>query len=305
MKNTVLITLTLIITLSIIVGCSQNSTPEGPVLVTVGKSAITEKDFMTQVSRVPDWAREQFQGKEGKERFLEEMIKRDLIYNQAKKMRLQNDKEYIEKLKEFEKMTLVALLLKKEIEDKVQVTEDEARALFDENQDKFTIGTQLRASHILVETEDEAKNIHDRITKGEDFAKLAKELSKDQGSAAKGGDLGYFGRGRMVPEFERAAMSLKPGEVSSPVRSRFGYHIIKLTDIKKGDQASFDQSKAAIQKQLQGQKQKALLDTFIEKLRAESKITKNEELIEAISLPWEQAEAPATEAQPSDQTKAQ
>jgi len=254
---------------------------------------------------VPDWAREQFQGKEGKERFLEEMIKRDLIYNQAKKMRLQNDKEYIEKLKEFEKMTLVALLLKKEIEDKVQVTEDEARALFDENQDKFTIGTQLRASHILVETEDEAKNIHDRITKGEDFAKLAKELSKDQGSAAKGGDLGYFGRGRMVPEFERAAMSLKPGEVSSPVRSRFGYHIIKLTDIKKGDQASFDQSKAAIQKQLQGQKQKALLDTFIEKLRAESKITKNEELIEAISLPWEQAEAPATEAQPSDQTKAQ
>ncbi|UCH45960.1 MAG: peptidylprolyl isomerase [Nitrospiraceae bacterium] len=305
MKNTVLITLTLIITLSIIVGCSQNSTPEGPVLVTVGKSAITEKDFMTQVSRVPDWAREQFKGKEGKERFLEEMIKRDLIYNQAKKMRLQNDKEYIEKLKEFEKMTLVALLLKKEIEDKVQVTEDEARALFDENQDKFTIGTQLRASHILVETEDEAKNIHDRITKGEDFAKLAKELSKDQGSAAKGGDLGYFGRGRMVPEFERAAMSLKPGEVSSPVRSRFGYHIIKLTDIKKGDQASFDQSKAAIQKQLQGQKQKALLDTFIEKLRAESKITKNEELIEAISLPWEQAEAPATEAQPSDQTKAE
>ena len=305
MKNTVLITLTLIITLSIIVGCSQNSTPDGPVLVTVGKSAITEKDFMTQVSRVPDWAREQFQGKEGKDRFLEEMIKRDLIYNQAKKMRLQNDKEYIEKLKEFEKMTLVALLLKKEIEDKVQVTEDEARALFDENQDKFTIGTQLRASHILVETEDEAKNIHDRITKGEDFAKLAKELSKDQGSAAKGGDLGYFGRGRMVPEFERAAMSLKPGEVSSPVRSRFGYHIIKLTDIKKGDQASFDQSKAAIQKQLQGQKQKALLDTFIEKLRAESKITKNEELIEAISLPWEQAEAPATEAQPSDQTKAE
>jgi len=305
MKNAVLITLALIITLSIIAGCSQNSTPDGPVLVTVGKSAITEKDFMTQVSRVPDWAREQFQGKEGKERFLEEMIKRDLIYNQAKKMRLQNDKEYIEKLKEFEKMTLVALLLKKEIEDKVQVTEDEARALFDENQDKFTIGTQLRASHILVETEDEAKNIHDRITKGEDFAKLAKELSKDQGSAAKGGDLGYFGRGRMVPEFERAAMSLKPGEVSSPVRSRFGYHIIKLTDIKKGDQASFDQSKAAIQKQLQGQKQKALLDTFIEKLRAESKITKNEELIEAISLPWEQAEAPATEAQPSDQTKAQ
>jgi peptidyl-prolyl cis-trans isomerase C len=305
MKNAVLITLALMITLSIILGCSQNSAPDGPVLVTVGKSAITEKDFMTQVSRVPDWAREQFQGKEGKERFLEEMIKRDLIYNQAKKMRLQNDKEYIEKLKEFEKMTLVALLLKKEIEDKVQVTEDEARALFDENQDKFTIGSQLRASHILVETEDEAKNIHDRITKGEDFAKLAKELSKDQGSAAKGGDLGYFGRGRMVPEFERAAMSLKPGEVSSPVRSRFGYHIIKLTDIKKGDQASFDQSKAAIQKQLQGQKQKALLDTFIEKLRAERKITKNEELIEAISLPWEQAEAPATEAQPSDQTKSE
>ena len=305
MKKAVLIIFAFMTTFSLMIGCSQNSTPDGPVLVTVGKSAITEDDFIKQVSRVPDWAREQFKGKEGKDRFLDEMIKRDLIFNQAKKMRLQNDKEYIERLNEFEKMTLVALLLKKEIEDKVQVTEDEARAFFDENQDKFTVGTQLKASHILVETEEDAKGIHDQITKGADFATLAKERSIDKGSAAKGGDLGYFGRGRMVPEFERAALSLKPGEVSPPVKSRFGYHIILLVDIKKGDQANFDQSKAAILKQLQTQKQKALLDTFVEKLKGESKITRNEELIESVALPWDNTETPAAEAQPAEQTKEQ
>jgi peptidyl-prolyl cis-trans isomerase D len=87
---------------------------------------------------------------------------------------------------------------------------------------------QVWARHILVEKEEEAKDIYERLKRGEDFAELAKELSKDTGSGANGGDLGWFGRGAMVPEFEKVAFSLEVGEFSEPVQSQFGYHIIQV-----------------------------------------------------------------------------
>ncbi|MBO9128734.1 peptidylprolyl isomerase PrsA [Bacillus sp. 165] len=92
---------------------------------------------------------------------------------------------------------------------------------------------EIQASHILVADEAKAKEIKARLDKGEDFAKLAKEFSEDTGSAENGGDLGFFGPGKMVAEFEAVAYKLKVGEISEPVKSQFGYHIIKLTDKKE------------------------------------------------------------------------
>ncbi len=90
---------------------------------------------------------------------------------------------------------------------------------------------QIRASHILVKTENDAKVILQRLHKGESFAKLAMEFSTDS-SKRRGGDLGYFGRGRMVRAFENAAFSLEKGQVSQPVKTEFGWHLIKVTDKK-------------------------------------------------------------------------
>lgn len=89
--------------------------------------------------------------------------------------------------------------------------------------------TQIKASHILVDTEEEAKSLREKILAGEDFAAVAKQSSKCP-SGANGGDLGYFGKGMMVPEFEKAAFSLPVGEVSQPVKTQFGWHLIKVTD---------------------------------------------------------------------------
>jgi peptidyl-prolyl cis-trans isomerase C len=280
-------------TAALLTGCLESDKSDSPAIATVNKEAITQEDFLKEVGRVPEWARAQFEGREGKDKFLDEIIKRELIYQNALKMKLNNDKEYTAKVEEFEKMTLIALVLQKEVEEKAAVSEAETKAFFDKNEEKFRIGTEIKASHILVETEDEAKDILDKINKGEEFAKLAKEHSKDKGSAEKGGDLGYFGRGKMVPEFERAVMSLKPGEVSAPVKTRFGFHVIKLTDIKEGDPANFEQSKGSIQKQLITQKRKKLFDSYIESLKSAGNIEKDQEMLMAITLPWEDAAAPA------------
>jgi foldase protein PrsA len=107
---------------------------------------------------------------------------------------------------------------------------------------------EIRASHILVKDEAKAKEIKARLDKGEDFATLAKENSEDTGSAEKGGDLGYFGPGKMVAEFEEAAYKLQVGQISEPVKSQFGYHIIKLTDKKPLE--PFDKVKGKLKEEL-------------------------------------------------------
>lgn len=108
---------------------------------------------------------------------------------------------------------------------------------------------EIKASHILVKDEATAKKVKEELGQGKSFEELAKQYSEDTGSKEKGGDLGFFGAGKMVKEFEDAAYKLKKDEVSEPVKSQFGYHIIKVTDIKEPEK-SFEQSKADIKKEL-------------------------------------------------------
>lgn len=110
-----------------------------------------------------------------------------------------------------------------------EVTDEEIQNFYEENQDSML---QAEARHILVETEEEANNVLERLENGEDFGELATELSIDPGSAAQGGSLGYFGQGMMVPEFDEYVFSSEVGEVSEPVETIHGFHIIEVTDVR-------------------------------------------------------------------------
>lgn len=130
------------------------------------------------------------------------------------------------------------------------VTEASMRALYDESVKQMKPETEIRARHILVETEDAAKAVVVRLKAGEDFAKVAGEVSKDPGSGAEGGDLGYFTRERMVPEFSTAAFAMKVGDISEPVKSQFGFHVIKVEDIRERPIPGFDEVKGQIEQYL-------------------------------------------------------
>lgn len=130
---------------------------------------------------------------------------------------------------------------------KKSVTDETMRALYTDTVKNLKPETEIRASHILVETEDQAKDIEKRLKAGEDFAKLATELSKDPGSGKQGGDLGFFTKDRMVPEFSTAAFALAIGEVSEPVKSQFGYHVIKLTEKREKPIPTFEEVKDQIE----------------------------------------------------------
>ncbi|MFC0561781.1 peptidylprolyl isomerase [Halalkalibacter alkalisediminis] len=131
------------------------------------------------------------------------------------------------------------LVVQKLATEGVEVTEEEKLAFYEENEEQFP--ERIRASHILVEDEGTANEVLEKLEAGEDFAELAIEYSTDPGSGARGGDLDFFGRGQMVPPFEEAAFALEIDEISEPVESDYGFHIIKLTDRQDSYQDYADQ----------------------------------------------------------------
>jgi peptidyl-prolyl cis-trans isomerase C len=275
-----LLLLTLVCMAALAAGCNQQK--GSPVLAEGSGVKITEESFKDRIGRLPEWAMGRFTTEEGKKEFIKEMIKEELLYKEAKKQGLEKDKDYQSKLEEFNKMNLITALLKKEIEEKAKVEDKEIREYYDKHPEEFKIGSGLKASHILVETEAEAQNILKRLQKGESFAKLAKELSKDPVSAKNGGDLGFFSKGSMVPEFENVAFSLQVGETSQPVKTQFGYHIIKVTEKKEGEGRGFEEVKNEIQKRLTVEKQRSFFDTYIKALEEKNKVTIHEDKLKEV-----------------------
>ena len=126
------------------------------------------------------------------------------------------------------------------------ISEALAKGIYDDKVKMIPPEDEIEARHILVDTEEKAKELYDKVAAGEDFAKLAEANSNDPGSKADGGKLGYFSKGQMVKEFEDAAFALKKGEVSKPVKTQFGWHVIKIEDRRAKALPTFDQVKDKI-----------------------------------------------------------
>lgn len=154
------------------------------------------------------------------------------------------------------------------LEAKKAATPEAAKKLFDDTLKALTPEEEVNARHILVEEEAQAKAVAERLKKGEDFAKVAAELSKDPGSGKEGGSLGWFSKERMVPEFAEAAFKLEKGQVSEPVKSQFGWHVIRLEDRRSKPLPAFDEVKPQIDQYLE---RKAQQDTILA-LRENAKI---------------------------------
>ena len=154
-------------------------------------------------------------------------------------------------------------------EGKKAVTPEAAKKLFDDTTKAMAPEEEAHARHILVEDEAQAKAAVERLKKGEDFAKVAAELSKDPGSGKEGGDLGWFTKDRMVPEFADAAFKLKKGEISEPVKSQFGWHVIKLEDKRSKPLPDFAAVKPQIDQYLERKAQQDLVLAMREKAKVE------------------------------------
>ncbi|MCL4425231.1 MAG: peptidylprolyl isomerase [Firmicutes bacterium] len=160
------------------------------------------------------------------------------------------------------------------VTDGLTVDEKEVRDFYDSHKDYFKQPEMVRASHILVDKEEDAKSILNQLKGGADFAQLATKYSKDTATKEAGGDLGFFPRGQMVKEFEDAAFALKPGELSGVVKTSFGYHIIKLVDRRPEQVMAYEDVKDQIKNDLLGDKQGKAFETYINGLKEKARITR-------------------------------
>jgi peptidyl-prolyl cis-trans isomerase C len=211
-----------------------------------------------------------------KENILWQMVRSTVIANVAKKKGFDKKPDIRNQQEMMVNNFLAAMYLQKEIIDKITINDDKARSYYKDHIEVFKTPEMIRARHILIKTEasatDEekkkakakAEEVLAKIKKGEDFSKLASEVSNDPGTKDKGGDLDFFPKGTMVPAFEEVAFSLKPGEVSGIVETEYGYHLIKMEEKKDAHLEPYENIKDKVKDQALQEMRKAAVTEFVD-----------------------------------------
>ena len=311
-----LIVLTLI-TLASPAYVGESQSAEQKVAVVNG-TVINQAEFDSEMNRVLERLQRtgrfpnDLERSQIKKQVLENLIARELLYQESQKKGIKVDQKEIEAqltaLKgrfpsevefkkalstmnlteaglrfQFERDLAIRKLLDDQIGGKSTVSEKESRAHYDSNLESFKKPEQVRASHILIKVDpgaDEAKkaeartkieSLQAKLKNGEDFGALAKEYSEGP-SGPKGGDLGFFGRGQMVKPFEETAFTMKPGQVSGMVETRFGYHLIMVTERTPESTLSYEEVKDRLEQYLKQQKVQEEIAAYVENLKSKAKI---------------------------------
>ena len=194
------------------------------------------------------------------------LVSERLIYKEALKAGIDKNEDVKKRLENLQKQLIIQSFM--ESKTKTLVTDDQIKALYDEKLAASKGQEELKARHILVASEEEAKKISTDLKKGGDFEKVAKDKSTDKGSGVNGGDLGWFAKDKMVPEFFEATFKLKKGEVSAPVKSSFGWHVIKLEDRRPVKIPPLEESKDALKAELSNK----AIQSYVESLLKASSI---------------------------------
>ena len=227
---------------------------EKKILAKVGQKEITNLDVQGAIQGLDPFQAQQFQTEEGQKYVLDDLINQELLYMYAKDNKIDQDEEFRTEMKRVEENVLKQYVINK-ILTSVKLTEEEKKAFFEAQKQSFSKPETASAKHILVDSEEKAKDILGKINAGEvSFEDAAKEHSTCPSKDASG-DLGTFGRGQMVPEFENAVFNMNNGEVSGPVKTQFGYHLIKLENKNESSIPEYDEVAEEVGKTLLFQKQ--------------------------------------------------
>ena len=253
-----------------------------PVLATVDGSNITADDYREEATSLSPAAISALNDPANREKFLDNLINKQLIVEKADAAGYDKDPVIAKRLAQFRSTLLLGMFVKKEVLDKVAVSDQEIKDYFDKKKD--SLGA-VRLSHILVGSQKEAQEVLGKLKAGGDFASLAKQYSLDTKTKGQGGDLGWvrwsqFGSASL----KDAAFNLKPGETSGIVQSQFGFHIMKVTDKKPAADADFAAIKDSLKEQVLEKKKEELFDSIVKALREKATVKKNPENLKAVAV---------------------
>ncbi|MEA2109055.1 MAG: peptidylprolyl isomerase [Pseudomonadota bacterium] len=253
----------------------------GTILATIGSEKITMADFKQELNSLPPKYRQMTADPAIQKEFLDTLVTRNIIYQEGVRQKMPENPMVKKQVDAFRKKLVVAAILDQEVNRKIKdVSDAELKTYYDKNLKEFQQPRQVKARHILVKEQKQAEEVHRKLLKGEDFATLANEFSTCP-SKAKGGDLGFFTRDRMVKEFSDVAFSLKPKEISPVVKTQFGYHIIVVDEIKEGRQQTFDEVKTKLGDKIRAERKNQYFNTYITELKKQIKVTTYPDLLDS------------------------
>jgi len=280
---------------------SEQPTDEqtGAVLATVGTQKITESDMQRTLAALPEQVRAGLEANpERKAELLEMLVAREMAALEAGANNWLADPDLKKQLEDGRKQVLYNYWIKKEIE-LTEVSEDVLRQFYQENIDKFRVGEQREISIISAQDEPTIKRAADRLKAGDDFAAVAKEMSVSP-SAKDGGAMGAVGKGDLVKELDEAAFGTESGQVSAPIHTQFGWHLIKVTAITPPQEKPFESVRVEIEPYAKGWAEQQRYKTRLEELKTKYAVVYPAATPEAAPAMGDQPAAPPV-AQPTDE----
>jgi peptidyl-prolyl cis-trans isomerase C len=260
-------------------GCGKKE-EGGKVLATIDGEKITIEEFNKELDRIPANMKMLVLTQSGKQSFLDRYIVKRLLMEEAKKENIEKDKDFQDRLTDIREQLLIESLLKKKVTTNINPSEEQLKDYYEKNKEKFKTGQEVDTRQILVKTEKEAKEIRAKLDKGEDFADLAKKFSIDPSAKSTGGAIGFHAKGTLLPEYEAVAFKLaKVGQISPPVKTQLGYHIIQLQGMKPPAYTPYEEVKEFIKQRIVQESQNDVLEKYVTDLKAKAKITINAELL--------------------------
>ena len=254
---------------------------KGEVIAEVNGSTITTDDYKKEVAVLPPYLKQMADTPDGRKEMLDTMVVRELVLQDAQKTGIDKSPEVLARMEDMKKRVVVEAYLKKKVEEQINIADADLQKVYDQKKDKFKTDAQIKASHILLKTDKEAEDVQSQLKAGGKFEDLAKKYSIDP-AGAKGGDLGWFSKGSMIPEFEKVAFALKEGEVSGIVKTKFGFHIIKLTGKRPAGIIPFAEVKDQLKAELLPEKQQEVFKKIKEDLKKGAKIAIKEDALKGM-----------------------
>lgn len=273
----------------------DQAVPDGSeVVAKIGDKTITMAQVDARIQQLPEYYQNSFTDPAQKLEFLRNMIGTELLYTTAQRKGLNQSPEMRKQIEEAEKQILAQAVLKQEVEGKVTVADSDAKLYYDAHADEFTQPARAKAAHILKETEKEAEAVLLNLEKDGDFAAAARKESTDDATRDKGGEIGYVTEGQPIPgigqapELSKAILAANAGDVTGPVQTSRGWHIVKILEKQDAVRRSFEESKQQAAAMLRRQREEEKRQELIQSMMAAEKV-----------VIYDDKFIPAQEAQPT------
>lgn len=266
------------------IGCESKKGSGGMLIAQINGKEIKDAEFKMRFSKLSPSLKAKYSDEKGRMEFLEEIVKRELLLQEAKRIGVEKDQAVLDKIEEVRERMILNEFLQREVEGKLIANDKELEDYYNLHKDEFKSPDEARISQIVVKSEDDAMRVLKKLHKGADFARTAKEFSIDIASKNNGGDLGVIQKGKIHQQLDMVIFNMNEGDISDPIKTESGYHIVKLQKKNPGTTLSFKDARGIVGQRYYIEKRNKVFEELFASLRSKARVTISEENLKRVDI---------------------